>query len=584
MNDRERMLESLGLDISDGKRPDWRLLEQSLSSDEDRRLLGTLRSLALMGDYFRACRLEAETDGDEQTGAPSTHSAVLNHGDRWQHLEVIELIGQGSHGQVYRARDTDLNREVALKLLRTDPPGRGPAASSLLEGERLARVRHSNLVTIHGARNVDGYTGIWMECLKGPSIREVVEERGLLSAVEAAQIGIDLCGALAAIHGAGLLHRDIKAQNVVREAGGRIVLMDLGSGTECPPHGVRDGDPVSGTPLYMAPEVLNGAPATVRSDIYSLGILLYYAVAGTYPVMAGTLSELLEKHSRHERRHLRDIRPDLPHAFVAVVERAISPDPGRRFAGAGEMEQALAEASQTGARMPAAGTPAGGRRRALRRAAPWTALGIAVVAALALVFGRDIAAFGSYTVDASLHRATRAGSEELRAGSRVQPGERLWLDFSASRDLHVYVLAEDDHGESYLLFPLRDHDLANPLQKGGPHRLPPGRGGQRYYWGVSSAGGTEHLLIVASPKALTEFEATLRSLSPPRIAGSPAALRLDPAALETLRGIGVLVASDEAVRAEGSASPFETARSLAGSRERTRGVWVRQIDLINPGP
>ncbi len=601
MKDRERILESLVLDISDGKRPDWDSLEKSLESEEDLRLLGTLRRLALMGEYYRIRRSETESAvsdlpdtpaGSPDGKAPShrppeeTHGkacAQLQPGDRWEHLEILELIGDGSHGEVYRARDIDLNREVALKLFHDPSVRGGMSAASLLEGERLARIRHRNLVTIHGARSRDGRTGIWMEFLKGPSLREHVEQQGLLGAREAARIGIDLCGALAAIHGAGLLHGDIKAQNVVREAGGRIVLMDLGSGTELPPAGVSHDRHRSGTPLYMAPEVLNGAAATIRSDIYSLGVLLYYAVAGSYPVEAGTLAELLGRHSRHERRHLRDVRPDLPHSFVTAIERAISPDPGRRFAGAGEMEQALAEVVQS-APAPAVQTPsdAGGRRRALRRALPWAGAAIAA-AALILAFGQRALTSGAYTVEASLHRGTAAGSEILPAGSMVRPGDRLWLDFRASRDLHVYVLAEDELGESYLLFPLPEHDLGNPVPEGGPHRLPPDRRGIRYSWGVSSAGGREHLLIVASPKALTDFEEKLQSLPLPRD-GAPAALRIDPAALEALRGIGALVPEDAAAVHTGGTSPFEAARRLAASEEKTRGVWVRQIDLVNPGP
>lgn len=596
MNDRERILESLGLDISDGKCPDWSSLEESLQNEEDRRLLRTLRSLALMGDFYRIRRREVEAAGMAHPGAQAeatdrenpgsctgAEGPQLRPGDRWEHLEILELVGQGTHGEVYRARDTDLNRDVALKLFRSPPISGGLSASSLLEGERLARIKHPNLVTIHGARNRGGRTGIWMEHLKGPTLKDQVERQGLMSAREAAQTGIDLCGALAAIHRAGLLHRDIKAQNAVREAGGRIVLMDLGSGTElCHPE-VCAGDPGSGTPLYMAPEVIHGGQATVRSDIYSLGVLLYYATAGRYPVEAGSLAELIEAHSRHERRHLRDVRPDLPHSFVTVVERATSPDPGSRYSSAGEMEQALAEVVQTGSGRPAPAVSAGAGGRFMRRVAPLGALVIAA-AALAFIFGKDALTAGAYSVEASLHRATSSGSEVILPGSRVRTGDRLWLDFRASRDLHVYVLAEDELGEAYLLYPLPEHDMVNPIPKGGPHRLPPDRRGLRYSWGVSSAGGTEHLLIVASPKALTEFEEELRSLPLPREGVSATALRIDPAALESLRGIGALIASDAEVAPAGGASPFDAARRLGTSEEKTRGVWVRQIDLINPGP
>ena len=100
-----------------------------------------------------------------------------------------------------------------------------------------------------------------------------------------------------------------------------------------------------GTPLYIAPEIFSGQPATVRSDIYALGILLYYLVTGSFPVKGVSLADLIDAHHRGERRRLRDRRPDLPPSFVSIVERAIDPDPLRRFRSAGEMEAALGGAA-----------------------------------------------------------------------------------------------------------------------------------------------------------------------------------------------------------------------------------------------
>ena len=206
------------------------------------------------------------------------------------------------------------------------------------EGRLLARVRHPNVVTVYGADRVDGRVGLWMEFVHGRTLEAVLHEHGRFSAKEAALIGLDLLHALSAVHSAGLLHRDVKAQNVMREAGGRIVLMDFGAGREIPTAGSAE---VAGTPLYLAPEVFAIGTPTARSDIYSVGVLLFHLVTGEYPVRGATVSAIREAHAEKRRVWLRDVRPDLARPFVEVVERALAFDPDERYASAGAMERAL---------------------------------------------------------------------------------------------------------------------------------------------------------------------------------------------------------------------------------------------------
>jgi serine/threonine-protein kinase len=179
-----------------------------------------------------------------------------------------------------------------------------------------------------------------MEFIRGLTLEQMLATHGPFSAGEAGLVGYELCGALAAVHHAGLVHRDVKAQNVMREEGGRLVLMDFGAGrkrTELRTGGGR----VVGTPLYLAPEVITGAEATIASDIYSLGVLLYHLVAGDFPVKGVTFEELARAHTRREITPLQDVRPNLPRSFVRVIERAIDPDAARRFASASRMGAAL---------------------------------------------------------------------------------------------------------------------------------------------------------------------------------------------------------------------------------------------------
>ncbi|HET9371296.1 MAG TPA: protein kinase [Vicinamibacterales bacterium] len=256
---------------------------------------------------------------------------------RWGHLEVFEEIGRGGYGTVYRAHDTQLDREVALKLYRAG----SDTARVIDEGRKLAKVRHPNVVTVYGADVVDGVAGIWMEYIRGRSLGHVIRTSGPMSAGEATAIGLELAGALAAVHHAGLVHRDVKAQNIMREEGGRIVLMDLGASAVSAPAGDVTPRDVIGTPDYMAPELFDYRPASRQSDIYGLGVLLFFLVTGELPIQAATLDALRNAHRARATRSLRDVRPDLPQAFVAVVTRMLAPDPADRFATTGDLEEAL---------------------------------------------------------------------------------------------------------------------------------------------------------------------------------------------------------------------------------------------------
>ena len=178
-----------------------------------------------------------------------------------------------------------------------------------------------------------------MEFVRGHTLEQILDQRKVVSAAEAVDIGLELCRAVSAVHGAGLLHRDIKAHNVMRAEDGRIVLMDFGTGRELEDDASSD---LAGTPLYLAPEVLQGQRATVRSDIYSLGVLLYHLVTGSYPVQARTVREVRRAHERGERTAVQTARRDVPPKLARVIERAIDPRPERRYQSADALAADLA--------------------------------------------------------------------------------------------------------------------------------------------------------------------------------------------------------------------------------------------------
>ena len=279
------------------------------------------------------------TSDPEGTAAAPGVGAVHRE---WAHLRLVEEIGRGGFGCVYRAWDTALAREVALKLVRVPEVDLEASSLVLEEGRMLARVRHPNVVTVHGALQVGQEVGLWMELVRGRSLADVVKADGPRGPEEAAVIVLSVCRALAAVHAAGLVHRDVKAHNVMRESGGRIVLMDFGAGRDAAlPEAGWSRAP--GTPSYMAPEVIAGEPATRSSDIYSVGVLLYFLVTGRYPFEGRTLMEIAVGHGTGRRRLLADERPDLPDPFIRLVERALATNPAERFASAGALIHELSD-------------------------------------------------------------------------------------------------------------------------------------------------------------------------------------------------------------------------------------------------
>ena len=424
-------LSKLSASIADGEPIDWDAVCSLVGGDDDiRRLVDHLRIVASVAEVHRSQVDEAVTQSgplppDLAAAAPASETP-----QRWGHLLLIRKIGEGAYGEVYEALDTWLDHPRALKLLKPAIASRASAPQILHEARKLVRVRHPNVVMVHGADSHGGRVGFWMDLIEGQTLEERVRE-GRLSAGEAVYVGQELCRALAAVHQADLLHRDVKAQNVMRASdGGRIILMDFGAGEfRSAPNAGRP----QGTPLYLAPELLTGGAATVQTDIYALGVLLYYLVTGRFPVEGKSFTDLALAHAQRARRHLRDARPDLPDAFVGVVERAIDPDPARRFHSAGDFHAAL-EARDPG--MPAGSmvTPPpvpGVQPSPLLQRVGYGLL--AVVTALALIEVMGFVACRTFDVAFHVDQGFTVGpAEYFRVGAEgLLPFAIMWLGLTA---------------------------------------------------------------------------------------------------------------------------------------------------------
>ena len=334
MDENEPTLDELAGAILDGTAVDWRTVH-SIANETERQLVEELHGLATLVDFHRQQRAESARP-------PQT----------WGHIRVLEPLGTGAFGHVYRAWDTRLDREVALKLLPARSDGEDARTSSIIEeGRLLARVRHVNVVTIYGAERIGDTVGLWMELIDGETVERRLTQGRPFEPSEVIEIGTQTCHAVSAVHVAGLLHRDVKAQNVMLATDGRAVLMDFGAGWEMSEASASPGA-LAGTPLYLAPELLRGGDATIQSEVYSIGVLLYRMLTGTYPVRADDLAGLRLAHERRERGDVLAIRRDVPRRLADIVERAIDPDPKCRYESVNALATALASLQPRGAAIP----------------------------------------------------------------------------------------------------------------------------------------------------------------------------------------------------------------------------------------
>ncbi len=343
----DRGLTDLAATLADGQEVDWAALEAELDSEAERAIFRQLRVIADIAELHRSVpdgAAASDTAGDGASvdaTAPADPDPLQPPPDEgedlgtWGPYRLLRSLGPGTLGRVVRATD-HLQRDVVIRFL-PEPCEPEVAVAFLATGQTLARVRHPNAVEVFGAEQHDGQTGLVMEYVDGRRLDSVVSAQGTFSAREAALVGWELCRALSALHREGLAHGLLAPDHIVREAGGRLVLMDVW------PRGVPIGCfALQPTTLpFIAPEVARGDSPSMRSDVYSLGVVLFHLVTGGYPVRAESPLDLSERYAHGERVPLADLRPDLPDDFIRIVERASEPDPERRYPTVAAVKDAL---------------------------------------------------------------------------------------------------------------------------------------------------------------------------------------------------------------------------------------------------
>jgi len=273
-------------------------------------------------------------------------------GQKIGHYIIEQKLGEGGMGVVYRARDEKLQRDVALKFLETLPSGESAGHERVLQEARaISALNHPNICTIYEVGEANGKPYIAMEYIEGRPLSQEITSTGFdLDQIE--RYGMQLADALAHAHGRGVIHRDLKAANVIVTPSGRLKVLDFGISRRLEPGGgdettVMDRSWASqhtftGTLPYTAPEVFKGQEADVRSDIWSLGVVLYEMASGQRPFRGATAYELS---AAILRERAPEISPALPPVLQSVIDKCLDKDPGQRYQSAGEVRAALETAS-----------------------------------------------------------------------------------------------------------------------------------------------------------------------------------------------------------------------------------------------
>jgi len=295
-----------------------------------------------------ACGTPIDTTDTE----PLAHVTCPNCGEKtraertFDHFVLLETLGAGGMGTVYKARDTLLDRFVALKLLRRDLSGESDHASRLQQEARVAAsINHPNVIQVFSSGTDHGQFYVVMELVNRGTLDDLIEQRNRLPEGEVLESGIQVAKGLRAAHRQGLIHRDVKPANILFIDERTAKISDFGLASAAA-EGTKRGE-IWGTPYYVAPERLNNGPEDFRTDIYGLGATLFHAVAGKAPIEGNTNSAALLLDLKNHPLDLRAIAPDVSQATATVLERMIAPDPAQRFSSYDELVSEMEHAQHT---------------------------------------------------------------------------------------------------------------------------------------------------------------------------------------------------------------------------------------------
>jgi eukaryotic-like serine/threonine-protein kinase len=329
------------LDLPDDERAAF--LDRACAGDDElRREVDTLLDAeGRAGDFIEAPAFEAAA------GLFAEAPRGLPEGTFVSHYRVVSLVGAGGMGDVYRAEDTQLGGTVAIKLLpetfTADPGLRG---RFLREARLASSLDHPNVCRILDVGRSEGRLFIAMEYVEGSTVKQLVAS-GPLRLGALLSIATPSADAIAAAHGRGVVHRDVKSSNIVVSPDGRPVVLDFGLAKMLDGSARASGSvltrpgTVFGTPAYMSPEQARGEPADHRSDVFSLGNVIYEMATGRLPFERRTEADTLTAIVLEAHEPLAEAAPSVPPALCAAVDRALAKDPARRYQSMGDLRDDL---------------------------------------------------------------------------------------------------------------------------------------------------------------------------------------------------------------------------------------------------
>ena len=269
----------------------------------------------------------------------SYQNVVLQVGDiLGNRYEILALLGEGGMGAVYKAKDREVERVVALKLIRPEMAS-NPSILARFKQELMTahQVTHKNVIRIYDLSEADGVKFITMEFVEGSDLRQLYREQGKLPPDEAVDIIRQVCMALDAAHSAGIIHRDLKPQNIMRDKSGRILVMDFGLARSVQSEGMTQTGALLGTIEYMSPEQAMGKTLDQRSDLFAVGLIFYELLSGKMPFKAETAMASLLMRNQERAVPLADIDATVPAGLSDIVSRCLERDLERRYPNAAEI-------------------------------------------------------------------------------------------------------------------------------------------------------------------------------------------------------------------------------------------------------
>jgi len=327
------------VEIAVQSRDEIGILSQAFKS-----LVEDLKAKAALVEYMMAASGSAAT----QRIATTQMQTGIRPGSTFAgRYDIKEILGAGGMGVVYRAFDRELQEPVAIKTLKPEAMAGGSVGLDRFKQEiRLARkIAHRNVVRTYDLGEQNGMYYLTMEYVEGTSLKQLIVARGKLPVAVTVTVGKQLCRALEVAHAEGVIHRDIKPQNIVVDPSGFLKVMDFGIARLANPpqgKGLTEAGVSIGTPDYMSPEQLSGAELDPRSDLYAAGVVLFECLTGRVPFEAETTWALVAKHLEEEPPDPRRFNADVPPLLAAVTVKAMAKKPSDRYATASEMHDALA--------------------------------------------------------------------------------------------------------------------------------------------------------------------------------------------------------------------------------------------------